>query len=1051
MNNKFEAFDFYLLRIPKLSYNQIEKLNSSLSKEKLAKRLHQLYQSVEIQDAIYLASKELYHQMLRWVEGKDAGKIDHNLFLTLYKYAVRMGTRSTPFGMFAGVNMGNIGHKPSSIILTGGYSIHSRLDMNYTAEISNTLSTNSSIKESLSFYLNSSLYKTHDGYRFYEFKLEKQIRKYFLSFVKSTYYLELVIKAAKNGITHAKLIEALQKEDVPINMAKPYIDLLINSQILVSELEPTVTGDEFYGVLMNKLKHLDKKKQYLPALNHINDLLTSNESLVMLSESITTVIENRMPEVHSKHLLQVDLKIKAKDNQINCRTILQISKELNELLPLNSPRIPKELLEFKSRFLERYEDREIPLLEALDADLGIGYGVSPTDFHERNPLIKGLKLKSFDGSKKTGNSSYQNLLLNKFILSNKLDLFEVRLSKDDLRSLDIDKSNLEELPKSLYAIGNLIAKDCSLMDNGDFMFNLAACGGPSAIPLMTRFAQTEPSLEQKLADCVIAEESKDSILAEIIHLPESRTGNILQRPRLRNYEIPFLGMSSAPIDKQIHLTDLFVSVRSDKIFLRSKRLNIEVKPCLSCAHNYTNGITTYRFLSDLQYQQNSLSLSWDWGVLSDQVFLPRISYKHIVLSRARWFFQPSILEKWKNLLSAEEQKTFIEEYKLPQQVLIAEGDNELLIDFSSPVGMEVLINKLKKTNVVLYEFIFSNGKSVVKDKQGMDYLNELIIPFFSNVQKKPLISSPIQDADSFKINRSFSLGSEWIYVKIYCGIRQADKVLLDHLLPLIEMFSEDKVLSNFFFVRYNDPENHIRLRLQISDSSSSKGLDWVLQNLNKCLDNLFDKGIIYRIQYDTYNRELERYGKQTMEISESVFTNDSIAVFHILSNLNKKNIDSERWLFAVYGINQMLESFGLGLEEKLIFAIDFQKSFFKEFDGADNNLNYQLNEGYRRDKKALEDILSKETSKFSMSELAEIFDDRSQSLKRAYNELCNKFNEAADSNIQKEIILLLQSYCHMFLNRMFSVDQRLQELVIYHYLMKYYRTLAAKTNLLKTI
>src|SRR5690606_12381120 len=160
----------------KLSYSQIEKLNSSSSKERLQRRLHQLYQAIELQDAIYLASKELYHQMLGWVRGNDATEIDHNLFLTLYKYVVRMGTRSTPFGMFAGVNMGKICHKPSAIILTGTYSVHSRLDMNYTAEISNTLSTNSFIKRNLFFYLNSSLYKTHDGYRFYEFKLEEQVR-----------------------------------------------------------------------------------------------------------------------------------------------------------------------------------------------------------------------------------------------------------------------------------------------------------------------------------------------------------------------------------------------------------------------------------------------------------------------------------------------------------------------------------------------------------------------------------------------------------------------------------------------------------------------------------------------------------------------------------------------------------------------------------------------------------------------------------------------------------------------------------------------------------
>lgn len=1049
MNKKFEAFDFYLLRVPKLPYNQIEKLNSSASREKLQKRLHQLYQNVELQDAIYLASKDLYHQMLIWVTSTNAFEIDHSLFLTLYKYALRMGTRATPFGLFAGVNMGTISRKPSSIILTGENSVHSRLDMNYTAEISSLLSTSTNIKEYLFFYLNSSLYKTHDSYRFYEFKIENKVRKYFLTSIKSTYYLEIVIEAARNGIEYSKLIGSLQSENVPVDMAKSFVDLLINNQILVSELEPRITGDEFFGVLIERLKHSDRKMQYLPALSHINNLLTSNESLVVLCESITTVIENRIPEVYGKHLLQVDLKVKAKDNHINRKVILQISSELNELLPLSQSLIPKELLEFKRCFLERYEDKEVPLLEALDADLGIGYGVSPQDFHEQNPLIKELKTGFPSQATTMKRSSYQDLLLTKFLVSVRSNLFEVKLSVEDLKTLDANDRKSEEIPQTFYAIGNLITKEPALMDAGEFLFNLNACGGPSAIPLMTRFAQTEPALEEKLAQCVIAEESKGSIRAEIVHLPESRTGNILQRPRLRSYEIPLLGMSSAPVDRQIPLTDLLVSIRSGKVFLRSKRLNVEIIPCLSCAHNYKNGITSYRFLGDLQYQENSLSLSWDWGDLSKQAFLPRISYKHIVLSRARWFLNGSVLIKWKNLSSVEDQKLFLKEYKLPKQVLIAEGDNELLIDFSSPLGMDILINKLKKGDVVLFEFISTHSASLVKDKLEQNYFHELIIPFYSTVQTKPLLAIR-NPSDNFKIKRSFSLGSEWIYVKIYCGIRQSDKILSEYLLPLLQTFYENEVILKFFFVRYNDPENHIRLRLQISDSSTSKGLNWILQNLSKCLDDLNNKGMLYRIQYDTYNRELERYGNQTMEIAETIFSIDSNAVLRILSNLRKRGIDADRWLLAAYGIDQMLSCFDLNLDEKLMFVTNSQSAFFREFNTAENNLNYQLNEGYRRDKESLEGIIASETAMLDTLGVVDVFSEREDGLKQVYNELKSKF-DPKDINVRKNIVDLLHSYCHMFLNRMFSVDQRLQELVIYHYLMKHYRTSIAKIGPLKSI
>src|SRR5690606_23458263 len=132
--------------------------------------------------------------------------------------------------------------------------------------------------------------------------------------------------------------------------------------------------------------------------------------------------------------------------------------------------------------------------------------------------------------------------------------------------------------------------------------------------------------------------------------------------------------------------------------------------------------------------------SWDWGDLSKQAFLPRISYKHIVLSRARWFLNGSVLIKWKNLSSVEDQKLLLKEYKLPKQVLIAEGDNELLIDFSSPLGMDILINKLKKGDVVLFEFISTHSASLVKDKLEQNYFHELITPFYSTVQTKPLLA-----------------------------------------------------------------------------------------------------------------------------------------------------------------------------------------------------------------------------------------------------------------------------------------------------------------------
>ena len=68
-------------------------------------------------EAIYLASPALYSEMLKWHEGSltDAKSID-KLQISLYKYYMRMQSRCTPYGLFAGLGMGEW-HEQNKIVL----------------------------------------------------------------------------------------------------------------------------------------------------------------------------------------------------------------------------------------------------------------------------------------------------------------------------------------------------------------------------------------------------------------------------------------------------------------------------------------------------------------------------------------------------------------------------------------------------------------------------------------------------------------------------------------------------------------------------------------------------------------------------------------------------------------------------------------------------------------------------------------------------------------------------------------------------------------------
>lgn len=88
-------------------------------------------------------------------------------------------------------------------------------------------------------------------------------------------------------------------------------------------------------------------------------------------------------------------------------------------------------------------------------------------------------------------------------------------------------------------------------------------------------------------DHLRAEESlqPDAIFAEIVHLPEGRLGNILTRPILREYEIPYLGKPGVLPDRQIPIADPLVSVAGDPVALRSARPG-RVIPWRTRTHNY---------------------------------------------------------------------------------------------------------------------------------------------------------------------------------------------------------------------------------------------------------------------------------------------------------------------------------------------------------------------------------------------------------------------------------------------------------------------------------
>ena len=261
-----------------------------------------------------------------------------------------------------------------------------------------------------------------------------------------------------------------------------------------------------------------------------------------------------------------------------------------------------------------------------------------------------------------------------------------------------------------------------------------SCSAASATPTRPCTSSSAPTSRRR-------RRRPEQVFAEIVHLPDGRTGNILCRPVLREYEIPYLGRSGAPADRQIPITDLLVSVRDDRIVLRSRRMGREVVPRLTTAHDEDwRNLGVYRFLCALQRQDVVSELTWDWGPLREAPFLPRVVSGRLVLSRARWNFTEAELLAVGQARGADQfaaVQTWRAERRLPRYVALADRDHQLVIDLDNVLSVAALAHHLRaQRQAVLVEMFPGPDELCVTGPEGR-FMHELIVPFVQAVPAQP--------------------------------------------------------------------------------------------------------------------------------------------------------------------------------------------------------------------------------------------------------------------------------------------------------------------------
>jgi thiopeptide-type bacteriocin biosynthesis protein len=1072
---------FFVLRTPLLPFDEALKWSESLACADLLRqradadaikrawyddiallraRLLHLMQKPATQQALAIASPSLYRATAAWIDRPDSKK-GLQAERALSRYFMRMTGRSTPFGLFSGCSVGTTKvNAPTQILLAPQtkYRTATRLDFEYITSLATALRNDRDARAQMPYSANSSLYRIAHGWHYIECRFSGATRSYHLAKLESDVYLDSVIASTKG---HERTLDELaavlvsldRAGELTINEITEYLNALIDSDVIVPSILPRLTGDGALRGLLDDLRDIPSARDICTILGEVDDQFRDFDArpfTVGANEyfNVAEQLEQLPGIVDPEHIVQVDMFKPVEIANLGGPVISEVNNALRVLGSFAVARESPAMIQFRNAFVERYEKRWVPLTEALDLEMGVGYG----DLHssDDSPLLSRMAL---GGDGPTEDIDHLNPL-HSFLLQKILDSTATGSNEVEIRDCDLPHNSAFEelLPESFSVLVSLISSSSEALSKGDFELVFKGGQGPSSARALARFCSSDLELMDLVRNAVREEEASDpeAIFAEIVHQPEGRIGNVICRPLLREIEIPFMGRSGAPVERQLPIDDLLLGIADGRVTLYSRSLQRQIHPRLSSAHNYIMaGLSpVYRFLCDLQNQGGIDVPSFKWGRLSKLKRLPRVRVGRVILARGQWRLSATdiealgVLDRYQGFLKFKELQY---ERGLPRWVLMSEHENLLPLDLDNPLSVDSLLHLLKRSGeATLVEMHPQDGNQSVTGPEGA-FEHELLIPLSkvrsstATPRKRSENGKAISTAARIpRTDRLVAPGGSWHYVKIYSGYSVLDELLIKDIGPLISNLYADGCATSWFFVRYADPEPHLRLRFQ---PTGSKALEYITDATRSLLAN----GRTWKIQWDTYHREIERYGGiEGILASEELFCADSEATLTVLQALDPDDPDM-RWRSAMLGMDKLLSDCNISIHDRVHFTDRMRGSLGTELRVKTRD-KQEVGTRFRHERAILESLLDKDASSTNprYSTILEAYRRRSDRIKFAVDRL--RGSDEAGRPITP-FIEIIASHLHMNLNRIMKSAARTHEFVLYEFLYRVYEGRCAREKI----
>ena len=986
----------------------------------------------EAREAIFVASPSLEASLDAWREDADSAR-GAKVERALVRFLARMAARATPFGLLAGWSLADVG--PETRLDLGPRAEArrwSRVDLHVLGRVAEHAVQDEAVRRTLRLRPNPTLRPVGDARRYVEAREGASGRDLFLSSVERTPWLEAALDRARDGARFAEVSGALAAGfDVEPAESDAFVGALVESRVLVPDIEIRVTGAPPHAPFAADLRRsaatapwgdaLDAAAASLAALDaggigHAPDRY--REALRPLAA---------LPvELDEGLLVQVDLERRGR-LAIGEAVVAELGRALDALCRLVPEQEPPELGEFREAFLRRHGDAEVPLLEALDEDAGLGFGGSAAQERASSPFLAGIPFPSPEPPEPLPwGGAPARLLVARYGEALASGSREIALRDDEIEALPAAG---DPAPDALAAFATLLARGPA---PDDFLLFLRLALGPPAGALAGRFCHQDEALAGRVRALCRAEGASHpgAVLAEIVHLPEGRVGNVVCRPVLRPDEIPWLSSPAVGAEHAFPPADLLVSVRGRRVVLRSRRDGREIVPRLTTAHGYEHGTTVYRFLGTLQSQGTRPKVRFSWGPLSDAPFLPRVRIGRVVVFPAVWRLGPdevASLSGFRGARLVHAARALWERRALPHRLALGEGDNETVVDVRDVLSLESLAHYLRgRETVRVSEVPYDVAPGAVVGPDGW-YANEVVVPLLRRVRGPG--GGPGGDAPHAPRppapRRRHPPGSAWLYARLHCGPAAADEVLRHAVAPLVRRLVAEGVADRWHFLRHGDPDWHLRLRLH---GDPARLAAEALPALHAAAAPLLDGGLVSRVALDTYEPEAERYGgEDALPLAEAWFQADAEAALATLEALAAEGRDDERGLAALESVVRTWQEMGYE-GDALREALELSRDAFRAEMGADAALLRGTGARHRELAPRLREILPGEGPRLRPPAPGSPLAARAAAtcgLAEAYRRL------EAEGALAVPLRDVTWSLAHMAANRLLAASARRHELVLH--------------------